>query len=73
MLDRITHTPGVMNGKACIRGMRVTVAQILRMVAVGMTTEQILTDYPYLEADDIKQALSFAAWRFEEQSEPLPA
>jgi uncharacterized protein (DUF433 family) len=73
MLERITHTPGVMNGKACIRGMRVTVAQILRMVAVGMTTEQILTDYPYLEADDIKQALAFAAWRFEEQSEPLPA
>ncbi len=70
---RITHTPGVMGGKACIRGMRVTVAQVLRMLANGMTTSEILSDYPYLEAQDIQEALTYAAWRLEEREESMPA
>jgi uncharacterized protein (DUF433 family) len=71
--ERITHTPGVMGGKACIRGMRVTVAQVLRMVASGMTAEEIIRDYPYLEPEDIQAALAYAAWRLEEREEAPPA
>jgi len=65
-LERITFTPGVMGGRACIRGMRVTVALILNLVANGMSTEGILDAYPYLEAEDIRQALRYAAWLAEE-------
>ena len=65
-LDRITFNPGVMGGRACIRGMRVTVALILNLVANGMSTEEILDAYPYLEAEDIRQALRYAAWLAEE-------
>jgi len=70
--ERITHTPGLMGGKACIRGMRVTVAQVLRMVASDMTAAEITRDYPYLESEDIRQALAYAAWRLEEREEVLP-
>jgi len=66
-LDRITFNPGVMGGgRACIRGVRVTVALILNLVANGMSTEEILDAYPYLEAEDIRQALRYAAWLAEE-------
>ena len=65
-LDRITFNPGVVGGRACIRGMRVTVALILNLVANGMSTEEILDAYPYLEAEDIRQALRYAAWLAEE-------
>ena len=65
-LERITFNPGVMGGRACIRGMRVTVALILNLVANGMSTEEILDAYPYLEAEDIRQALRYAAWLAEE-------
>ncbi len=65
-LDRITFDPAVMGGKPCIRGMRVTVGMIVGMVASGHDKEQILQLYPYLEPDDIRQALSYAAWRAEE-------
>lgn len=58
-LDRITFDPNIMNGRACIRGMRVTVALILNLVASGMTVEQIIDAYPYLEAEDIQQSLQF--------------
>ena len=58
--DRITSDPDVMGGRACIRGMRITVALILNLVANGMSSEEILTDYPYLEPDDIRQALAYA-------------
>jgi uncharacterized protein (DUF433 family) len=58
--DRITFNPGMMNGRACIRGMRVTVALILNLVADGMSTAEILDDYPYLEAEDITQAIGIA-------------
>lgn len=65
-LSRITKNPAVMGGKACIRGMRVTVSMILGLLASGKSTEQILADYPYLEAEDITQALRYAAWLAEE-------
>ena len=65
-LDRITLDPVVMGGKLCIRGMRVTVGMIVGMVASGYDTNEILRLYPYLEPDDIRQALSYAAWRAEE-------
>ena len=65
-LPRISHNPNVMGGKPCIRGMRVTVGTIVGLVASGHSREEILRLYPYLEADDISAALSYAAWRVEE-------
>ncbi|MBC7251973.1 MAG: DUF433 domain-containing protein [Anaerolineae bacterium] len=59
--DRITFDPGMMGGRACIRGMRITVALTLNLVANGMTTEEIIQAYPYLEPADIQQALRYAA------------
>jgi uncharacterized protein (DUF433 family) len=70
-LDRITFDPNIMGGKACIRGMRVTVALILNLVANGMTLDEILRAYPYLEPEDIRQALKYAAWLAEEAVYPL--
>jgi uncharacterized protein (DUF433 family) len=70
-LDRITHNPEVMSGKPCIRDMRVTVGLVVGLVAGGMTTEAILAEYPYLEQEDIRQALSYAAWRVQEADLPL--
>ena len=69
-LDRITFDPQVMGGKACIRGMRITVSLILNLVANGMSQEKILKAYPYLEPEDIRQALSLrylAPWLAEER------
>jgi len=60
-----------MGGKPCIRGLRVTVGAVLGLLAEGATWEQILADYPYLEADDIRAALAFAAWRAAEFEAPL--
>ena len=70
-LTRITRDPLIMGGKPCIRGMRVTVGTVVGLVAAGRTTEEILRDYPYLEAADIGEALSYAAWRAEEVEVPL--
>ena len=70
-LDRITFNPNVMGGKPCIRGMRVTVGTIVGLIASRATHEEILSDYPYLEAEDITAALSYAAWRSEEIEVPL--
>lgn len=58
--DRITFDPNIMGGKACVRGMRVTVALILNLVANGMTTEEVIRAYLYLETEDIQQAVQFA-------------
>ena len=69
--DRITFDPNVMGGKACIRGMRVTVGTIVGLVASGRTFAEILKAYPYLEEEDLRQALRFAAWRVEEADLPL--
>jgi uncharacterized protein (DUF433 family) len=65
-LDRITQNPLVMGGKACIRGMRVTVGMIVGQIGAGHSIEQLLAEYPYLEREDILQALRYAAWRMEE-------
>jgi uncharacterized protein (DUF433 family) len=70
-LTRITFDPGVMGGKPCIRGMRITVGTIVGLVASGHTKEEILELYPYLEAEDICEALAYAAWRVEEIDVPL--
>jgi uncharacterized protein (DUF433 family) len=70
-LKRITTDPAVMGGKPCIRGLRVTVGTIVGLVATGHQDEEILRLYPYLEADDIREALSYAAWRAEEIEVPL--
>ena len=58
--DRITFDPKMMGGRACIRGMRVTVALLVNLVANRMSTEEILEAYPYLEAEDVQQALQYA-------------
>ena len=61
MAERFTVRPDQCHARPCIRGMRIRVADILEMLAGGMTREQILTDYPYLEADDIRASLAYAA------------
>mgnify|MGYP001774288050 CR=1 FL=1 len=65
--DRITFDPQIMGGQACIRGMRITVALIVNLVAHGMTHEEIIRAYPYLEPEDITQALQYAAWLAQER------
>ena len=70
-LNRITQKPDVMGGKACVRGLRVTVATVVGQIGAGHTIEEILNDYPYLERDDIMQALRYAAWRSEEREVEL--
>ena len=69
--DRITFDQRVMGGRACVRGMRITVALVLNLVSNGMSTEDILNEYPYLETDDIRQALQYAAWLADESIIPL--
>jgi uncharacterized protein (DUF433 family) len=59
--DRITMDPDVMGGKPCIRGMRVTVGMIVEAMSAGRTIEQLLSDFPYIEEADIREALAFAA------------
>ena len=70
-LKRITFDPQVMGGKPCIRGMRVTVGTIVGLIASGQTIKEVLEAYPYLEGDDVYEALSYAAWRAEEVEIPL--
>lgn len=72
-LNRIIQKPDVMGGKPCIRGMRVTVGMIVGQIAAGHSIEEILADYPYLEREDIVQALRYAAWRSEEREITLPS
>jgi uncharacterized protein (DUF433 family) len=70
-LTRITFDPNVMGGKPCIRGLRVTVGTIVGLVATGYSTAEILKAYPYLEEEDVREALAYAAWRAEEIELPL--
>ena len=72
-LDRITRNPALMGGKPCLRGLRVTVGAVVGLVASGTPWQEILAAYPYLEEEDIRQALAYAAWRVEELEIPLPA
>ena len=70
-LDRITHTPGVMGGRACIRGMRITAGMIIGQIGGGSTVDDLLAEYPDLEREDIMQALRYAALRLQERELPL--
>ncbi|MDF2432492.1 MAG: hypothetical protein JWP44_2123 [Mucilaginibacter sp.] len=70
-LERITLNPAIMGGKPCIRGLRMTVGTVIGLLASGLTTEDILKMYPYLQQEDIIAALAYAAWRSEEIEVPL--
>jgi len=70
-LDRITIKPDVCGGEPTIRGMRITVSQVLEMLAGGMTSEQILNNYPYLEKRDIEAYLEYAARQAAHREIPL--
>jgi uncharacterized protein (DUF433 family) len=72
-LNRITRQPEVMGGKACIRGMRVTVGMVVGQIGAGHSVDEILADFPYLERDDVMQALRYAAWRADEREVMLAA
>jgi len=72
-LERITYDLNIMGGRACIRGMRITVSQIVNLVANGMTTSEVIRDYPYLEEEDVHQALRYAAQLTEEEVHPIPS
>ena len=65
--DRITQRADVMGGKACIRDLRVSVGMIVGQIGAGLSIEALLADYPYLEREDVLQALRYAAWRSEER------
>ena len=71
LFERITFDPAVMGGRACVRDTRVTASLVLNLVANGMSTEEIVAAYPYLETADIRQVLRYAAWLAEEIREPL--
>jgi uncharacterized protein (DUF433 family) len=70
-LNRITLNPDIMGGKPCIKGLRVTVGTIIGLLASGQTTQDVLKMYPYLQHEDIMEALAYAAWRSEEIEVPL--
>ena len=70
-LDRITLDPAVMGGKPCIRRMRVTVGTLVGLLAAGHSVDEVLQAYPYLEREDVFEALAYAAWRSEEKELPL--
>lgn len=72
-LDRITQDPSVMGGKACIRGIRVTVGMIVGQIGAGRGVDEVLAEYPYLEREDVLQALRYAAWLAEEREVVLAA
>lgn len=72
-LDRITTDPAQMGGVPCLRGLRIPVATVVASVADGMTTDEILDAYPDLEAEDIRQALHYAARSVDVRSLPLAA
>jgi len=61
-LDRITSNPNIMTGKACIRGMRITVSVVLNLLASGLSRAEIIDLYPYIENEDIDQCLQYAAF-----------
>ena len=70
MFDRITFSPQIMGGRACIRGMRIPVSVIVGQIAYGATVEEVLNEYPDLERDDIQQALAYTAWLAHEAVHP---
>ena len=64
---RITQNPAVMGGKPCIRGLRVTVGMIVGQIGAGRTVDELLAEYPYLQREDVLEALRYAAWRAQER------
>lgn len=70
MFDRITFDPAVLGGRAAIRGLRIPVSLVVRLIAAGTSFEDILTEYPELERDDIRAAIEYAAWLTSEQVIP---
>ena len=70
-LTRITMDPQVMGGKPCVRNMRVTVGTLVGLMASGKTIDEVLAAYPYIERQDVLEALTYAAWRAEEKELPL--
>jgi uncharacterized protein (DUF433 family) len=72
-LDRITQRPEMVGGKACIRGIRITVGMIVGQIGAGRSVDELLVEYPYLEREDIMPALRYAAWRAEEREVVLSA
>jgi uncharacterized protein (DUF433 family) len=70
-LDRVTRDPSVMGGRPCIRGLRVTVGMIVGQIGAGVSIDGLLADYPYLEREDVLQALQYAAWLAEEREVTL--
>ena len=70
---RITQNPAVMGGKPCIRGLRVTVGMIVGQIGAGRSIDQLLADYPYLQREDVLEALRYAAWRAQEREIHLSA
>ena len=70
-LDRITFDPRIMAGRACIRGMRITVSLVVNLVANGQSFDDIIGAYPYLEVNDIRQSLKYASWILEESVYPV--
>lgn len=73
MFDRVTFNPKIMGGRACLRGMRITVAHVVNMVANGMTAKDIIDEYPDLQPEDIQQALQYAAFMTRDETYPLSA
>jgi uncharacterized protein (DUF433 family) len=73
MWDRITIDPEVFHGQPCIRGLRIPVSLIVKLIAAGQSPQQIVEDYPELELADIQQALEYAAWLAAEESYPVRA
>jgi uncharacterized protein (DUF433 family) len=71
--ERITQNPAVMGGKPCIRGLRVTVGMIVAQIGAGRSIDQVLAEYPYLQREDILEALRYAAWRAQEREVDLAA
>ena len=69
--QRITQQPEVMGGKACIRGLRMTVGMIVGQIGAGRTVDELLADYPYLQREDVIEALRYAAWRADEREVTL--
>jgi uncharacterized protein (DUF433 family) len=73
MFERITHDPKVLAGRAAFRGLRISVAHVVNLVANGMTPAEIVAEYPDLEEEDVRQALAYAAAIAEDQIYPIPA
>lgn len=70
-LDRITIEPGKMGGQPCIRGHRFTVEHLLRLVGAGWSLEQIQEDFPFIEAEDVQQAIAYASFSVREFHLPI--